>query len=160
MAAPTLRKALSVHNRGHSKSIRCGDKVHLGVYTALPFLLMCLFNGGVIYHLIRLRRTSAVQNSQIQHRAISSTLAITTVLFLIMTMPANIVDAFFSLTVNSVVIRFLSSINYTYHTTSFPLYMLTFSEFRRECTAMFRCKADGRRVTPTAGTQLRSVNVT
>ena len=135
------------------------DYVNLGVYNAVPFFLMNAFNGGVVYHLIRLRRTSTIQNSQIRHRSISITLLITTVLFLLMTIPVNVVLSFFSAKVDVVMKRFLDGILYTYHITSFPLYMLTFSEFRRECIAIFRCRNDVRRVTPTAGTQLRSVNV-
>ena len=120
---------------------------------------MSLFNGGVIYHLIRLRRESALGNSQIQHRAMSTTLVITTSLFLMMTVPVNIAYAFPSLKVNTSVIQFLSSITYTYHVTSFPLYMLTFSEFRRECIAMIPTTMNRLGVTPTTGTQMRSVNV-
>ncbi|CAF4899850.1 unnamed protein product, partial [Rotaria sp. Silwood1] len=65
------------------------DYVNLGVYNCAPFLSMVTFNSGVIYHLIRLRHTSTIQNSRIEHRSISITLVITTFLFLIMTIPAT-----------------------------------------------------------------------
>ncbi|UJR28265.1 hypothetical protein I4U23_009515 [Adineta vaga] len=48
------------------------DYVNLVFYNFSPFLLMTILNSGVIYHLINLRRTTTLQNSRIQHRAISS----------------------------------------------------------------------------------------
>ncbi|CAF5128302.1 unnamed protein product, partial [Rotaria sp. Silwood1] len=87
------------------------------------------FKTGVIYYLIRLQTTSTIQNSRIQHRSISITLVITTSLFIIMTIPATI-DGFL----------------YSYHVLSFPLYMITFDEFRQEFFAMITCKTNNQRV--------------
>ena len=122
--------------------------VHLGVYNALPFLLMSLFNCGIIYHVYQLRQRTLVRNRRIQRLAISVTLVITTVLFLIMTIPANVIFAFFSSRVDVLLRRFLDGVSYTYHIISFPLYMITFDEFRRECLSMIKCSAQHRRVAP------------
>ena len=108
------------------------DHVNLIIYNCLPFLLMVVFNSGVIYHLILLRRISTVgKNSRIQHRSISATLLITTCLFFLMTTPVSIAYAYFSDTKESILYT-LDSILYTYHILSFPIYFLTFAEFRRE----------------------------
>jgi hypothetical protein len=121
--------------------------VNLGVYNCAPFVLMTIFNSGVIYHLIRLRRTTTVHNSRIQHRAISITLVITKFLFLIMTIPVIVAFAFFS-SAPVTLLNFLGGILYTYHILSFPLYMLTFDEFRHECIAMITGKQRNQRVGP------------
>ncbi len=107
------------------------DYVNLCLYNCLPFILMMIFNSGVIYHLIRLRQTIKLSNIRIQHRSITITLVITTFLFLIMTTPATILFAFFYKTTNFLALYSFDSILYTYHILSFPLYLLTFGEFRR-----------------------------
>ena len=114
------------------------DYVHLGVYNCVPFILMVILNSGVIYHLIQLRRATTVNNSRIQHRTISITLVITTFLFLIMTVPSSVAFAFFS-SADANVLQFTDSLLYTYHILSFPLYLLTFDEFRREFIGMITC---------------------
>ena len=124
------------------------DYIHLTFYNLIPFILMMIFNSGVIYHLFRLRRTSTVHNSRIQHRAISITLLATTFLFLIMTVPASICFAFFSTPNNATLLRVVDGLLFTYHITSFPLYMLTFDEFRQECLAMVMCKKNHRQIVP------------
>jgi hypothetical protein len=107
------------------------DMMNLGLYNCAPFILMVIFNSGVIYHLIRLRQTSTVQNSRIQHRSISITLVITTFLFSIMTIPSTVGYAFFG-NASLTLLHAFDSILYTYHVLSFPLYMITFTEFREE----------------------------
>jgi hypothetical protein len=92
---------------------------------------MMLFNSGIIYQLIHHRHEVINQNLQHQHRSITLTLVITTFLFLIMTVPATIAFAFFS-TSDSTILNFLDGILYTYHITSFPLYLMTLGKFRRE----------------------------
>jgi hypothetical protein len=129
------------------------DYVQLGVYNCIPFILMVIFNSGVIYHLIHLRRTTTIRNSRIQNRTITLTLVITTSLFLIMAIPANVADSFFRKS-NQTILHFLDGILYTYHITSFPLYLITFSEFRRECIAMLTCKNCNKRVEPHKDIQL------
>ncbi|CAF1270123.1 unnamed protein product [Adineta steineri] len=124
------------------------DYINLGVYNCVPFILMVIFNSGVIYHLIKRRQTRIIQQSYIQHRAISITLVITTFLFLIMTIPATIVAAFFFTTPTTSLAKILDSALYTYHITSFPLYFITFKEFRRECIKMVTCKNNNRRIVP------------
>ena len=111
------------------------DHVHLGIYNCAPLVLMIVFNGGVIYHLTRLRQTSTVQNSRIQHRAISITLVITTFLFLVMTIPSGVAFSFFY-TANRALLNFLDGMLYTYHMLTFLVYFITWSEFRRECIAL------------------------
>ncbi|CAF1255261.1 unnamed protein product [Rotaria sordida] len=123
------------------------DYINLGLYNCAPFILMIIFNSGVIYHLIRHRHARIIQNSNIQHRAISITLVLTTFLFLIMTIPATIVAAFF-FTTQATLMKILDSALYTYHITSFPLYFITFGAFRRECIMMITCKNSTRRIAP------------
>ncbi|CAF1093727.1 unnamed protein product [Rotaria sordida] len=130
------------------------DYVNLAVYNCAPFILMVTFNTGVIYHLIRLRKTSTIQNSRIQHRSISITLVITTSLFLIMTIPATVGYAFFS-TASSTILHLLDAFLYIYHVLSFPLYMITFDEFRRDFFAMITCKTNNQR----GATQIQTVTV-
>ena len=116
------------------------DMMNLGSYNCAPFVGMVVLNSGVIYHLIRLRRTSTVQNSKIQHGAISVTLVITTFLFLIMTIPATVAFTFFYDASGYVVLHSLDSMLFTYHILSFPLYMITFTEFRQEVIRLVTCR--------------------
>jgi len=125
------------------------DYINLGVYNCAPFILMVIFNTGGIYHLVRLRHTTTVHNhnSHKRHRSISITLVITTFLFLIMTVPATVAFGFFS-SANPTILRLLDCILYSYHVSSFPLYMISFNEFRKECIAIITCKRYDRRVEP------------
>ncbi len=123
------------------------DYVNLGVYNCAPFILMILFNSGVIYHLFQLRHTTTIRNLRIQHRSISITLLIITFLFLIMTAPATIAFAFFTTTYTNLLLLF-DGILYSYHIISCPLYFITYSDFRRECIAMMICKRNQRKVLP------------
>lgn len=125
------------------------DYVNLAVYNFVPFVLMIIFNGGVIYHLIHLRRTRIIQHSRIHHRSISITLFTTTFLFLIMTLPASIAFAFLQTVLSPSILGLTDGILFTYYITSFPLYMITFREFRQEFVAMITCIKNTRRVAPT-----------
>ena len=120
------------------------DYVNLGVYNFLPFILMMLFNSGIIYKLIHHRHQMADRN---QHRSITLTLLITTFLFLLMTVPATIGFSFF-VTSDSPILNLLDGILYTYHITSFPLYMITYRKFRREVFALITCKRSDNRIAP------------
>ena len=120
------------------------DHVHLGLYNGAPFICMVILNSVVIYHLLRLRQTSIIQQSRIQHRSISITLVITTFLFLIMTTPATVGFAFFADTAGYVLLRVFDSMLYTYHILSFPLYMITFGEFRRAVISLLTCDKPNR----------------
>lgn len=135
------------------------DYVHLGVYNCVPFVLMVAFNTRVIYHLISVRRTTTIQNSRIQHRAISVTLVITTFLFLLMTVPSTVAFAFFS-DVDGTLLRFFDGLLYSYHILSFPLYLITFHEFRREVVAIITCKQNSQRVEPKPAALTRTWNTT
>jgi hypothetical protein len=116
------------------------DYINLVLYNCLPFILMMIFNSGVIYHLINFRRLSSIQNSRIHYRGISITLVITTFLFLIMTIPATVSFAFFYSTASVTLLHTLDSMLYTYHISSFPLYFIIFNEFRQQCLAIIhRC---------------------
>ncbi len=114
------------------------DMMNLGLYNCAPFIFMVIFNGGVIYHLIRLRQKSTVQNSKIKHRSIYTTLVITTFLFSIMTIPGTVGYAFFG-NASLTLLHAFDSILYTYHILSFPLYMITFTEFREEVIRLITC---------------------
>ncbi|CAF3186162.1 unnamed protein product [Rotaria socialis] len=138
------------------------DYLNLALYNCAPFILMVIFNSGVIYYLIHLRRTSTVQNSRIQHRSISITLVITTFLFLIMTIPSTVGFAFFSNTAGDTILYFLDGLLYSYHTLSFPLYIITFDEFRREVFGIITCNRNKRRVVPQTqtGVALHTIDAT
>jgi hypothetical protein len=124
------------------------DYINLGVYNCAPFLLMVIFNSCVIYQLINLHCTTMIQNTRLQHRSVTITLVITTFLFSIMTIPGTVAYAFFAGTAPITVLHGLDSILYTYHITSFPLYMLTFGDFRREFIKMIKCSKNNRTVVP------------
>ncbi|CAF1290902.1 unnamed protein product [Adineta ricciae] len=115
------------------------DYINLGVYNCAPFIFMVTLNTSVIYHLLQRRQMQIIQNSRIQHRTISITLVITTFLFLIMTIPATIVAAFFFTTPTTTLAKVLDSTLYTYHALSFIIYFITFKEFRQECLILFGC---------------------
>ena len=115
------------------------DYINLGLYNIVPFVVMLGFNSGVIYHLIRLKQTSTVQNSRIQHNSISITLVITTCLFLLMTTPATIGFAFLQANLPRVILQIFDYVLYTYHLLSFPLYFATFREFRQEVLRIVTC---------------------
>jgi hypothetical protein len=133
------------------------DYTNLAVYNLIPFILMISLNSGTVYYMIRLRRTTTIQNSRIQHRSISITLLSTTFLFLIMTVPASIAFAFFQSVLSSTILHLADGILFTYHLTSFPLYMITFKEFRLEFIATITCSKNTARVAP-MGTQTLPMN--
>ena len=112
------------------------DYVRIGIYSGVPFVLMVAFNSGVVYHLLRIRRESSLRHSRIQHRAISITLVVTTSLFLILTTPSGIIFAFFYAAAGNTLRRLSDGIYFTYHILAFPLYLITFTEFRREFLSM------------------------
>ncbi|CAF3610649.1 unnamed protein product [Rotaria socialis] len=123
------------------------DYINLGVYNCAPFILMVIFNSGVICHLFYLRRTTTLQNSRIQQRPISITLVITTFMFLFMTIPSTVGFAFFSRT-NAKVLYIFDALLYTYHILSFPLYVITFDEFRQNFVSMITYRRNNRRIIP------------
>jgi hypothetical protein len=142
----TTRNTINVNARRY-KIYPLWDYINLGLYNCAPFILMVIFNSGMIYHLTHLRRKSSISNSRIQYRAISITLVMTTFLFLLMTIPATVSFAFFYTSANVTLLHMLDSILYTYHISSFPLYLITYNEFRRECLAMITYKNNRRIVT-------------
>ncbi|CAF4595333.1 unnamed protein product, partial [Rotaria socialis] len=89
------------------------------LYNCIPFILMVAFDSGVIYHLIRADQVTTIQHQRIQHRSITITLVITTVLFLTMTIPATVFYGFFTSTASYVILHLLDSLLYTYHILSF-----------------------------------------
>lgn len=124
------------------------DYIQLVVYNCIPFIAMVSLNSGVIYHLIHLRRTTMIQNSRIQHRSISITLVVTTFLFLFMTIPVTVGFAFFSAVASKTVLHLMDACLYTYHASSFLLYMITFEEFRQEFIRLIVCKKKNHQVVP------------
>jgi hypothetical protein len=131
------------------------DMVNLAMYNCIPFVSMVILNCGVIYHLFNLRRSSTIQNSRIQHRAISITVVITTFLFSLMTIPSTVAYAFFTNTASDTALYTLDCVLYSYHTLSFAIYMITFKEFRQEFIKMVTCNNNEQRIAPenTAMTQ-------
>ena len=135
------------------------DHVQLVIYNCLPFIFMVIFNSGVIYHLTRLRRTSTIQHSRIHHRSISITLVLTTFLFLAMTIPSGVTFAFFPTVATPFVQRLVDEIYFSYHVLSFVLYMIVFTEFRREFIAMVKYRKHDR-VEPINAIQRSTLRVT
>ena len=128
------------------------DYVNLGLYNCAPFIFMMIFNSYTIYHLVHRRRERLIHQSAIHHQAISFTLILTTFLFLLMTIPATIVAAFFYTVPTTTLAKILDSALYTYHILSFPLYFLTFSAFRREVIHMVTCNKNRQRIAPSGTT--------
>lgn len=126
------------------------DNVNLFLYNIIPFVVMAIFNSGIIYHLFYVRRYSQLNHSQIQHRSISIILTITTCLFCIMTTPATIAFSFFYSTVDYTILQMLDAILTTYHVLSFPLYLITFREFRQQFFSLFTCSSSISQVTPSS----------
>jgi len=120
------------------------DYVNLGLYNCAPFIFMSIFNDGVIYHLIHFRQTHIIQYFQIHHRSISITLVITTFLFLTMTIPATVGYAFFPNTQPADILQILDYILYTYYILSFPLYIITFTEFQQTVFLLITLKRNHR----------------
>jgi len=118
------------------------DYVNLGLYNCAPFIFMSIFNGGVIYHLIHFRQTH--KNFQIHHHCISITPVITTFLFLTMTIPATVGYAFFPNTQPADILQILDYILYTYYILSFPLYIITFTEFQQTVFLLITLKRNHR----------------
>ena len=142
----TVTGTVSIHSLAFN-TYPLWDYINLGVYNCAPFLLMTLFNSGVIYHLFRVRHSTVRQYSRVQHRSISVPLLITTFLFLIMTVPATIAFAFFY-TSNQAILNLMDCALYSYHILSFPLYFITYGRFRRECLTLFRTCRYQPQVTP------------
>jgi hypothetical protein len=109
---------------------------------------MIIFNSGVIYHTIYLRRGTIVQNSRARNISISITLILTTFLFLIMTTPGNIVYTFFYNTSALILLPLVDGIMFTYHITSFPLYFITLNDFRNGFISMITLKKINPRIAP------------
>lgn len=123
------------------------DYVNLGLYNCVAYILMVTLNGGLIHHLTRLSGTRVIQHSQIQHRSMLIALLITTLLFLSMIVPSTITFAFFS-PLNIDLLQFFDSLIFQYHILSFPLYMFTFNEFRRQCLAIILWERQTRKTAP------------
>jgi hypothetical protein len=122
--------------------------VNLVLYNCLPFVIMMTLNIGLIYHLFRLHHTTTVQGSHIQHRAISVAAIVTSVLFLFMTIPDIVAYAFFVDTTSAVLLNSLGSMMYTYHILPFPIYIITYKEFRKEFIKMVLRNKNDQRITP------------
>jgi hypothetical protein len=112
------------------------DYVNLAVYNCCPFIVMMILNACVIYYLVQLRQKASNAHSQLQHGTITLTLLITTTLFVCMTTPATIAFAVSPKT-DGHLLHALDAILATYHASSFPLYIITFREFRREFLKIF-----------------------
>lgn len=123
------------------------DYINLGVYNCAPFLLMTLFNCGIIYQLFRLHYSIDREHSRIRHGPISVTLLITTFAFLFMTVPATVGFAFFY-TSNQTILNLMDCALYSYHIISFPLYFITYGKFRRECLSLFRRNRHHQQIVP------------
>jgi hypothetical protein len=109
---------------------------------------MVIINSGIIHHLIHLQKIRRISNSRIQSRSVSKTLVITTFLFVIMTVPATVSYAFFSGIASTTVLHMMDGISYSYHVTSFLLYFITFTEFRKVFIAMIKCSKIDRTIGP------------
>ena len=130
------------------KTFPLWDYIHLSMYSCIPFIFMVVINIGIIYHLIKHQQISTISNSGIHSRSISITLVITTFLFLIMSLPSTISFAFFDKKASVTVLNMMDGICFTYHIISFPLYFLTFTQFRKVFITMIKCNNINRRIAP------------
>jgi hypothetical protein len=65
-----------------------------------------------------------------------------------MTVPANVAFAFFQTILNDAILDLADGILFTYYIISFPLYIITFKDFRQECISMITCRKNTARVVP------------
>jgi hypothetical protein len=64
-----------------------------------------------------------------------------------MTIPGNVVYIFFDSTLTLTALQVTDAIMYTYHITSFPLYMLTLKDFRKIFISMITLQKMNRQLT-------------
>lgn len=123
------------------------SKLNLIIYNYIPFSIMVILNGMVIYQLIARKRTRVIANSRVSHRSISITLIITAGLLIIMTIPVNIAYAYFGGSSSQLLLILLDEAVYTYHSFSILIYLFSFTEFRKEFIRMILRK-NHRRIQP------------
>ncbi|CAF1418694.1 unnamed protein product [Adineta ricciae] len=117
--------------------------IHMFIYSIIPFILMMIFSSISLYYLSKVRQTTTIQNSKIPHRSISITLISTSLVFIIVRTPTSICYGFFYDNLSETllgrrIINVFDSLLYTSPILDFPLYLITFSEFRREFIRLFR----------------------
>ncbi|CAF1054461.1 unnamed protein product [Adineta ricciae] len=113
------------------------NQIYALISSVIPSVVMMTFSCVSAYYLSQLKQTSTIQNSKIRHRAISITLISTSLLFVITSAPTPIFYGFFyddlSKTVlGRRVLNIFDTLSYTYPIIDFPIYLITFTEFRRE----------------------------
>ena len=114
------------------------------IYNVLPFLIMSVFSALIIRHLILLKRSTTLSRSRVRHVSISIVILLSTGLFCVMTTPPAIMLSFFrfassSQTSPNIILTVLDSIKYTYHSSTFFLYVFTLVEFRVQLWRVMRC---------------------
>ncbi|CAF1315632.1 unnamed protein product [Adineta ricciae] len=117
--------------------------IHLWMYDLIPSTLILLFNVISIRHLYRLRRTTTIRNSKIRHRPITITLIITSFLYVVTRTPSTVVYSYFSDTVSATqwgrgLNIALNLLLYTFPVLNFPIYFMTFTEFRQNLLNFIR----------------------
>ncbi|CAF1406301.1 unnamed protein product [Adineta ricciae] len=119
------------------------DKIHIFIYSIIPFILMMIFSSISVYHLGKLRQITTIQNSKIPHRSISIALISTSLVFILARTPTSICYGFFYNNLSETILgrRIINSFDtllYTSPILDFPIYLITFSEFRREFIRLLR----------------------
>ncbi|CAF1352296.1 unnamed protein product [Adineta steineri] len=137
------------------------ELTHLVINNIIPSFLILSLNILSIYYLNRIRRTTRVQNSQIRHQAIAITLITTSFLFVITRTPTAIAYSFFSnylyFTDSGAMVRLgFDFFSYIFPVLNFPLYLITFTDFRREFIRLLLRK---QRVLPVAIQTIRPTGV-
>ncbi|CAF1681726.1 unnamed protein product, partial [Adineta ricciae] len=111
--------------------------VHLWIYDLIPSGLILSFNFLSIHHLHKLRRTTTITNSKIRHQPITITLIISGFTFVMTRTPASLNYGFLYPTLSKTywgryIIDAFNLLLYTCPVLSFPIYFMTFSEFRHQ----------------------------
>ncbi|CAF1131298.1 unnamed protein product [Adineta ricciae] len=65
-----------------------------------------------------------------------------------MTIPSGIIFAFFYDTTSTLILMLADAAMFTYRILSFPLYFITFTDFRREFLCMIGCAKNTRLIVP------------
>ncbi|CAF1363874.1 unnamed protein product [Adineta ricciae] len=115
--------------------------LHLFIYDIIPSSLMLTFNFISIYHLYKIRHITTITNSKIRHRPITITLVVTSFLYVVTRTPSAVIYSYFYASLQTTdwgrrLARGFNILLYTFPILNFPIYLVTFSEFRQE---LFRC---------------------
>lgn len=126
-------------------------KVHLGLYSLIPFLVLAISNFGLIYVLyykkksLTSRKFSSTSEKKDKHdRRMNLTVLLMTFLFILMTFPIAMASFFFerlsTTNYGNFIIILVDFISFCYHGLSFIIMIFTNKIFYKECLKVFGVK--------------------